>query len=166
MDVAVFQAALGEVKNNKGAESVPLRLKIDDGKFVLGTLAAAARPQITFDLVFEKEFELSHDWKNGSVYFCGYTANNPDGYPSTILLFMFSICLICSLIVAFFFCYQRSLLYIWPGLQSRKRALSKRFTKLPLHKRPGWNYDNLLIGLFFFWNRHLPSSAAKTHWRQ
>lgn len=118
MDVAVFQAALGEVKNNKGAESVPLRLKIDDGKFVLGTLAAAARPQITFDLVFEKEFELSHDWKNGSVYFCGYTANNPDGYPSTILLFMFSICLICSLIVAFFFATSEA--YCTFGLASNQ----------------------------------------------
>ncbi|KAL8501311.1 hypothetical protein ACS0TY_020744 [Phlomoides rotata] len=37
-----------------------------------------------FDLVFDTDFELSHNWKSGSVYFYGYKASNPyeDEYPS------------------------------------------------------------------------------------
>lgn len=74
---AILQAALGEVKDVKGAKHVPLRLKIDDKDFIIGSLAAEDRTQLMFDLVFEKEFELSHDWKNGSVYFIGYIADDP-----------------------------------------------------------------------------------------
>ncbi|GLT63192.1 hypothetical protein SLA2020_357730 [Shorea laevis] len=70
------QAALGEVtgdaKKDKGNESVYLYLKFDDQKFVLGTLSHDKFPLIPFDLVFEKEFELSHSWKIGSVYVSGY----------------------------------------------------------------------------------------------
>ncbi|KAA8550229.1 hypothetical protein F0562_001913 [Nyssa sinensis] len=77
--IHISQASLGEGKKDKGNDSVPLHLKIDGKKFVLGTLSAAKSPQLTFDLVFEKEFELSHDWKNGSVYFLGYQADSDDG---------------------------------------------------------------------------------------
>ncbi|GKV37570.1 hypothetical protein SLEP1_g45588 [Rubroshorea leprosula] len=70
------QAALGEVtgdaKKDKGNESVYLYLKFDGQKFVLGTLSHDKFPLIPFDLVFEKEFELSHSWKIGSVYVSGY----------------------------------------------------------------------------------------------
>ncbi|KAL3828536.1 hypothetical protein ACJIZ3_017338 [Penstemon smallii] len=75
--IHISQASLGESKNVKGAKNVPLRLKIDDKNFVIGTLAVEDRTQIAFDLVFEKEFELSHDYKNGSVYFLGYIADDP-----------------------------------------------------------------------------------------
>lgn len=75
------QASLGEAKT-KGNESVPLHLKFGDQKLVLGTLSLEKFPQLSFDLVFEKEFELSHNWKQGSVYFCGYRADSPDEYPS------------------------------------------------------------------------------------
>ena len=44
-------------------------------KLVLGTLSKDNVPQLSFDLVLEKEFELSHNWKNGSVYFLGYKAH-------------------------------------------------------------------------------------------
>lgn len=64
------------MKDAKGAKNVPLRLKVDDKKFMIGSLAAD-RTQLMFDLVFEKEFELSHDWKSGSVYFIGYKADDP-----------------------------------------------------------------------------------------
>uniref|UniRef100_A0A5B7ATG2 Putative histone deacetylase HDT1-like n=1 Tax=Davidia involucrata TaxID=16924 RepID=A0A5B7ATG2_DAVIN len=77
--IHISQAALGEGKKDKGNSSVPLRLSINGKKFVVGTLSTENSPQLTFDLVFEKEFELSHDWKNGSVYFLGYTADSPDG---------------------------------------------------------------------------------------
>ncbi|KAB5541720.1 hypothetical protein DKX38_014694 [Salix brachista] len=68
--IHLSQAALGESK--KGRESVPLFVKVNEKKIVLGTLSQENIPQLSFDLVFETEFELSHNWKNGSVFFCGY----------------------------------------------------------------------------------------------
>ncbi|KAG2674504.1 hypothetical protein I3843_13G124500 [Carya illinoinensis] len=75
--IHLSQASLGEFKT-KGNESVPLFLKFDDQKLVLGTLSTENFPQLSFDLVFEKEFELSHNWKHGSVFFLGYKAFTPE----------------------------------------------------------------------------------------
>ncbi|EXB66237.1 Histone deacetylase HDT1 [Morus notabilis] len=61
-------ACLGEVKKDKGSEPVHLFAKVDDKKFVIGILSSEKFPQISFDLVFEKDFELSHNWKNGNEY--------------------------------------------------------------------------------------------------
>ncbi|KAL1819038.1 hypothetical protein ACET3Z_013907 [Daucus carota] len=72
--IHISQVALGEVKNVKSANYVPVRLQVDDKKYVIGTLSVEKAPQIMFDLVLEKDFTLSHDWKDGSLYFCGYTA--------------------------------------------------------------------------------------------
>ncbi|XAR60089.1 Histone deacetylase [Bertholletia excelsa] len=80
--IHISQAALGEGKKEKGSELIPLRVKINGDNFIVGSLSAENVPQVSFDLVFEKAFELSHDWKNGSVYFCGYSADNPFVYPS------------------------------------------------------------------------------------
>ncbi|XP_008803803.2 histone deacetylase HDT2-like isoform X2 [Phoenix dactylifera] len=66
------QASLGELKKDKGNENVPIFVKLNDKKLVLGTLSAEKSAQISYDLVFEKEFELSHSSKNTSVFFCGY----------------------------------------------------------------------------------------------
>ncbi|KAK7853710.1 histone deacetylase hdt1 [Quercus suber] len=66
--IHLSQASLGESKN-KGNESTPIFVKFGEQKLVLGTLSQEKFPQLSFDLVFEKEFELSHNWKNGSVYF-------------------------------------------------------------------------------------------------
>ncbi|CAL5436225.1 unnamed protein product [Camellia sinensis] len=74
--IHISQAALGEGKKGKGNDIVPLWVNINGKKLVLGSLSAEKFPQVSFDLVFEKEFELSHDWKDGSVYFCGYSADN------------------------------------------------------------------------------------------
>lgn len=68
------------MKNEKSANSVPVRLTVDDKEFVIGTLSIEKAPQIMFDLVLEKDFKLSHGWKDGSLYFCGYTAEKE--YPS------------------------------------------------------------------------------------
>ncbi|MCD7460384.1 hypothetical protein HAX54_043417, partial [Datura stramonium] len=76
--IHISQAAIGEVKDTKEAKHVPLRLTVGENSYVIGTLSAEDRPQLMFDLVFEKEFELSHGWKNGSVYFIGYTADDPN----------------------------------------------------------------------------------------
>lgn len=74
--IHISQAALGEGKKGKGNDIVPLWVNINGKKLVLGSLSSEKFPQVSFDLVFEKEFELSHDWKDGSVYFCGYSADN------------------------------------------------------------------------------------------
>ncbi|PKU81618.1 Histone deacetylase HDT3 [Dendrobium catenatum] len=66
------QASLGVTKKEKGAENVPIFLKIDDQKLVIGTLSIDKCAQIHYDLVFDKEFELSHGSKNASVFFIGY----------------------------------------------------------------------------------------------
>ncbi|XP_068661640.1 histone deacetylase HDT1-like isoform X2 [Aristolochia californica] len=68
--VHLSQAAIGEVKKDKTSD-VLISVKVDDQKVVLGTLAPGRCPQISFDVVFNKEFELSHNGKS-SVYFCGY----------------------------------------------------------------------------------------------
>ncbi|XAR64629.1 Histone deacetylase [Bertholletia excelsa] len=75
--VHVSQACLGAFRKDKGSESVYLNVTIGGRKLVLGTLSTEKFPQLQFDLVFDKNFELSHNWKNGSVYFYGYKCDNP-----------------------------------------------------------------------------------------
>ncbi|CAI0544551.1 unnamed protein product [Linum tenue] len=76
-------AALGEAKKTKENEFVPLFIKVGDKKLVLGTLSPETIPQLAFDLVLEQEFELSHNWKNGSIYFTGYKSILPANSPET-----------------------------------------------------------------------------------
>ncbi|KAG4192929.1 hypothetical protein ERO13_A07G188301v2 [Gossypium hirsutum] len=73
---SIVEASLGESKNK--AESVPLYVNVDGKKLILGTLSHQSCPQLSFDLVFDEEFELSHNWKNGSVYFLGYKTFIPE----------------------------------------------------------------------------------------
>ncbi|CAA7405417.1 unnamed protein product [Spirodela intermedia] len=75
------QASLGETKKDKGNESITVYVKFNDQKLVIGSLSAEKCPQIQYDLVFEKEFELSHNWKKGSVFFVGYKTVLDEGYP-------------------------------------------------------------------------------------
>ncbi|KAI7754223.1 hypothetical protein M8C21_017087, partial [Ambrosia artemisiifolia] len=75
--IHLSQANLGEVKNNKPSEPVYLHINIEGKKLVLGTLNSEILPQQIFDLVIDKDFQLSHNWKNGSVYFYGYKADQP-----------------------------------------------------------------------------------------
>ncbi|MED6160631.1 hypothetical protein PIB30_053226 [Stylosanthes scabra] len=74
--IHLSMACLGEVKKDKG-EPVTVYVKFGDRKLVIGTLTSENFPQISYDLIFEKEFELSHNWKNGSVFFTGYKAEPP-----------------------------------------------------------------------------------------
>lgn len=76
MVLHLSQASLGELKKDK-SESVCLSVNIDGKKLVLGTLNSEKVPQQQFDLVFDRDFELSHNLKSGSVYFFGYKATNP-----------------------------------------------------------------------------------------
>lgn len=70
-----LKAALGEPK--KGSENVIVSVKVDDRKLVLGTLSMEKHPQISCDLIFDKDFELSHSSKTASVFFCGYKSPIP-----------------------------------------------------------------------------------------
>ncbi|KAE9461317.1 hypothetical protein C3L33_06768, partial [Rhododendron williamsianum] len=83
--IHVSQAAMGEGKKGKGNDHIPLHVKIDGKKLVVGSLSGENFPQITFDLVFEKEFELSHDWKNGSVYFYSLESDEEEDAPIGIM---------------------------------------------------------------------------------
>ncbi|GKV41545.1 hypothetical protein SLEP1_g49059 [Rubroshorea leprosula] len=104
--IHLSQASLGKSKNK--SESVPLYVELDDRKICLGTLSHQNFPQIPFDLVFEKDFLLSHSWKNGSVYFCGYRSPMPEeGYPFLFVenFYIFSL-------IFFFYCYYYVVLRI------------------------------------------------------
>ncbi|KAK2380150.1 histone deacetylase HDT1 [Trifolium repens] len=70
--IHISQVALGEVKKGKATEPVVVYVKVDDQKLVLGTLIKDEIPQISLDIVLEKEAELSHNSKNAAVYFSGY----------------------------------------------------------------------------------------------
>ncbi|XP_011625987.1 histone deacetylase HDT2 [Amborella trichopoda] len=80
--IHLSQASLGESKKDKGGDYVPLFLKFGDQKIVIGSLSSEKLPQLSFDLVFQKEFELSHNWKHGSIFFCGYKTVIQEGESS------------------------------------------------------------------------------------
>ncbi|KAL9249782.1 Histone deacetylase HDT3-like protein [Drosera capensis] len=75
------QACFGVYNEENGNERVLLHATIDGEQRLLGALTADKFPHLSFDLAFEKEFELSHTWKNGSIHFAGYTLNE-DPYSS------------------------------------------------------------------------------------
>ncbi|XP_047982417.1 histone deacetylase HDT1-like [Salvia hispanica] len=77
MVLHLSQACLGETKKEKANDSVCLFVNVEGKKLVLGTLVTDKIPQQQFDLVFDRDFELSHNWKSGSIYFYGYKASNP-----------------------------------------------------------------------------------------
>uniref|UniRef100_A0A803N013 Nucleoplasmin-like domain-containing protein n=1 Tax=Chenopodium quinoa TaxID=63459 RepID=A0A803N013_CHEQI len=76
--IHLSQATLSDVK--KDNEPVVLRVKVDGKDHVLGILSQST-PQLSFDLVFDSEFEISHNFKNGSVHFLGYQTEMPMRYP-------------------------------------------------------------------------------------
>jgi nucleophosmin 1 len=77
--VHLSQANLGEPKQDNSNERVYIYVKIGGKKLVLGTLNSENVPQQSFDLIFDKEFEISHSSKNSSVHFIGYCASQPFG---------------------------------------------------------------------------------------
>ncbi|CAH8386034.1 unnamed protein product [Eruca vesicaria subsp. sativa] len=79
--IHISQATLDGAK--KG-ECGLLYVTVDWVKHVIGTISQDHIPQISFDLVFEQEFELSHSLEQGSVHFVGYKTPNitEEDYPS------------------------------------------------------------------------------------
>ncbi|CAM8960028.1 unnamed protein product [Rhodiola kirilowii] len=78
--IHLSQACLAEVKKDNEKDPVHLYVNTDDKKLCIGTLSADKCPQIGFDLVFDKEFQLSHTSKSGNVHFCGYKTNISNSY--------------------------------------------------------------------------------------
>ncbi|XP_023637399.1 histone deacetylase HDT3 isoform X2 [Capsella rubella] len=77
MLVHISQAALGENKNNVN-EPIKLYLRVKDKKHIIGVLSHDKIPQLATEIVLERNFELSHSWKNGSVFFSGYKVDASD----------------------------------------------------------------------------------------
>ncbi|XP_008241307.1 PREDICTED: histone deacetylase HDT1 isoform X4 [Prunus mume] len=70
--VHLSQVCLDDVKKAKGSNPISLFVKTGNHKLVLGILSAEKFPQLPLDIFFGEKFELSHNWKNGSVHFIGY----------------------------------------------------------------------------------------------
>lgn len=75
----LWQAALGESKDKsgKGNARVILKVHIDDSEVLLGTLSEGKCDQMPLDLVFDREFIVSHNGASSSVYLCGYRTEGP-----------------------------------------------------------------------------------------
>lgn len=80
MYLHVSQAALGESKDKsgKGNARVVLKVQVDDSDVVLGTLSEGKCDQMPLDLVFDREFTVSHNSNSSSVYICGYRTEGPE----------------------------------------------------------------------------------------
>ncbi|KAL9278338.1 Histone deacetylase HDT3 [Arabidopsis thaliana] len=78
--VHISQVALGESKNNV-TEPIQLYVTVGSDKLLIGTLSHEKFPQLSTEIVLERNFALSHTWKNGSVFFSGYKVDASDPYP-------------------------------------------------------------------------------------
>ncbi|XP_021764823.1 histone deacetylase HDT1-like isoform X2 [Chenopodium quinoa] len=70
------QVCIGEIKKDKGNDYIRLYVHKNGQKFIAGMLSLERIPQVTLDLIFEDEFELSHDLKQGSVHVIGYRVDD------------------------------------------------------------------------------------------
>ncbi|XP_008241305.1 PREDICTED: histone deacetylase HDT1 isoform X3 [Prunus mume] len=77
--VHLSQVCLDDVKKAKGSNPISLFVKTGNHKLVLGILSAEKFPQLPLDIFFGEKFELSHNWKNGSVHFIGYKSLSNTG---------------------------------------------------------------------------------------
>ncbi|KAG2311153.1 hypothetical protein Bca52824_022710 [Brassica carinata] len=66
------------IDNGRKGETALLFVTVDGKKLVIGTLSHENIPQISLDLIFDQEFELSHSLETGSVHFIGYKSPNID----------------------------------------------------------------------------------------
>ncbi|CAN5971347.1 unnamed protein product [Sphagnum jensenii] len=85
MYLHVSQAALGEGKGKSEGNKAVLSVEVDATKVVLGTLYQGKCDQISLDLVFDRDFVVSHTGSSVSMYLCGYRTEAPqDEYPFSI----------------------------------------------------------------------------------
>ncbi|CAH2060408.1 unnamed protein product, partial [Thlaspi arvense] len=76
--IRVTQVTLGESKKVKD-EAIHLYVKVGGSKekLLVGNLSQKI-PQLSMDLIFEQDFEFSHECKNSSVFVLGYKSYNDD----------------------------------------------------------------------------------------
>ena len=55
-------------------------LNLEGKNVVLGTLSSGKVDQMTLDLIFDREFKLSHTSTSCSVFFCGYRTDKQQEY--------------------------------------------------------------------------------------
>uniref|UniRef100_A0A803N6Q7 Uncharacterized protein n=1 Tax=Chenopodium quinoa TaxID=63459 RepID=A0A803N6Q7_CHEQI len=60
-----LKVCIGEIKKDKGNDYIRLYVHKNGQKFIAGMLSLERIPQVTLDLIFEDEFDLSHDLKQG-----------------------------------------------------------------------------------------------------
>ncbi|KAL0740966.1 hypothetical protein Bca4012_082479 [Brassica carinata] len=73
--IHVSQITIGEFKK-VGDKTVQVYVKVggdDKQKLLIGNLSQKV-PQVSLDLIFEQDFEISHECKSSSVYLLGYKA--------------------------------------------------------------------------------------------
>lgn len=87
-----MQACLVDIKKDNEKDNVYLNVSTGKQKICIGMLSADKFPQIVFDLVFDKDFEISHTSKTGSVHLCGYKTNMSE-YPLQVHIVLSSILL-------------------------------------------------------------------------
>ncbi|CAG7907352.1 unnamed protein product, partial [Brassica rapa] len=76
--IHVSQIAIGEF-NKVGDKTVQVFVKVggdDKQKLLIGNLSQKV-PQVLLDLLFEQDFEVSHECKSSSVYLLGYKTVDP-----------------------------------------------------------------------------------------
>jgi len=81
MYLHVSQAALGDSKGKPGKaqERVVVKVSVEPhNEIVLGTLVEGKCDQMHLDLVFDRDFTISHTGKTSSVYICGYRTEAPE----------------------------------------------------------------------------------------
>ncbi|CAH8361221.1 unnamed protein product [Eruca vesicaria subsp. sativa] len=76
--IHVSQIALGEIKK-LGDKTVQVYVKVggdDKQKLVIANLSQK-NPQVSLDVMFEQDFEISHECKSASVHLLGYKSVDP-----------------------------------------------------------------------------------------
>lgn len=79
LSLLIWQAALGPSKDGK-SERVVIRVESGGKNLVLGTLSSGKVDQMTLDLIFDRQFTLSHSSSSASVFFCGYRTDKAQEY--------------------------------------------------------------------------------------
>lgn len=69
--IHLSQVAIGE--GSKSDERVAVYIHVDGKKIMIGSCVRGSCEQFGLDLVFEKDFKISHTSKSASVFCCGYT---------------------------------------------------------------------------------------------
>lgn len=64
-----------------------MKVNVDlNNEIVLGTLSEGKCDQMLLDLVFDRDFTISHNSKSSSVYICGYRTGAPEGNYSVVFI--------------------------------------------------------------------------------